>query len=625
MTDLSPITGLTRDHWAASADNLLLSLRPWASPDHARIELPGRPSRYGPDSDTLEAFARTFLLAAIRLRGDDGRDPHGFAAWYAQGLRAGTTPGSPTAWPRPDVLGQAKVEACSIALGLHLSRPWLWDRLDATDQANIVAWLSTVIGAEYPPINWVWFQIVVETFLRSVGADWSQDDIDQGLAVHESLYRSGGWYADGPERSYDHYNGWALHVYPLLWADMAPDLCAPELRQAWAYRLTSFLDDAALLVGSDGSPLQQGRSLIYRYAAAAPFWVGAMTGASNLSPGQLRRAASGMLRHFTNHGVPNKQGLLSIGWYDEWPAMAQSYSGPGSPYWAVKGMFGLALPAEHPVWTAIEEPLPGEQVDTVEALEAPGWLVSTTAADGISRVINHGTDHSVPGDDRSDSPLYARLGYSTSTMPPLAGDSAERPRDNSAVLVHPERGATHRNGFETLRCAVEGSTAIGVSSGRAHWVEVEHDSPDHGSGRNGSVTWGPTITVASLIRGACEVRAVRVHQAAPDTHLELSGWPVDPSAGLTSTVIPVSGFDSTDVHQETGTSPQAERVAIPTACTKGAPVPGLIYVALVLLHGKEVQVDLPTVEVTDESIRVTWPDGSTASALLDLPDGSREA
>jgi hypothetical protein len=405
---------------------------------------------------------------------------------------------------------------------------------------------------------------------------------------------------------------------------MAPDLCAPELRQAWAERLSSFLDDAALLVGSDGSPLQQGRSLIYRFAAAAPFWVGAMTGATKLSPGLIRRASSGMLRHFTDHGVPNEQGLLTIGWYDEWPAMAQSYSGPGSPYWAVKGMLGLALPAEHPVWTAIEEPLPGEQVDTVKALEAPGWLVSTTANDGISRVINHGTDHSVPGDDRSDSPLYARLGYSTSTMPPLAGGASERPRDNSAVLVHPARGATHRNGFETLQCAADGATAVGVSSGRSHWVQVEHDSPDHGSGRSGSVTWGPRITVASLVRGACEVRAVRVHEAAPDTHLELSGWPVDSAAGLTSAVIPVNGFDSTDVHHETGTSPQAEQVAIPTARTTGPPVPGLIYVAFVLLHGKEVQVDLPAVEVTGESVSVTWVDGSTASALLDLPDGSRE-
>jgi hypothetical protein len=514
------------------------------------------------------------------------------------------------------------VEACSIALGLHLSRPWLWDRLDDADQAHIVAWLATVIGQDYPPINWVWFQIVVETFLRSVGASWSRDDIDKGLAVHESLYRGGGWYADGTERSYDHYNGWALHVYPLLWADMAPDLCAPELRQAWAERLSSFLDDAALLVGADGSPLRQGRSLIYRFAAAAPFWVGAMTGATKLKPGLIRRACSGMLRHFNDHGVPNSQGLLTIGWYDEWPAMAQSYSGPGSPYWAVKGMLGLALPADHPVWTAAEEPLPVEQNDTVAVLEAPGWLVSTTAADGISRVINHGTDHSVPGDDRSDSPLYARLGYSTVTFPPLAGDSSERPRDNSAVLVHPERGATHRNGFSTLQCTVDGTTAVGVSRARSHWVEVEHDSPDHGSGRSGSVSWGPTITVASLIRGACEVRAVRVHEEAPDTYLELSGWPA--AADLTSAVVPVAGFDSTDVHRETGTTPQAEQIATPTARTTGSPVPGTTYVALVLLHGNGLEVDLPRVEVTEDRVTVTWSDGATASALLDSRDGSRE-
>ena len=31
----------------------------------------------------------------------------------------------------PTELGQAKVEAASIALILQLTRPWLWDRLDA--------------------------------------------------------------------------------------------------------------------------------------------------------------------------------------------------------------------------------------------------------------------------------------------------------------------------------------------------------------------------------------------------------------------------------------------------------------------------------------------------------------
>ena len=84
MTD-APYTGLTRDHWAATAVGLLLSLRPWNSPDLARIDLPGQPSAHGSDSDSLEAFARSFLLAAVRLHGEQGNDPQGFAEWYADG------------------------------------------------------------------------------------------------------------------------------------------------------------------------------------------------------------------------------------------------------------------------------------------------------------------------------------------------------------------------------------------------------------------------------------------------------------------------------------------------------------------------------------------------------------
>src|SRR5215468_5600133 len=151
---LSPYTGYTRAHWADLADRMLLALRPYASADHARVDLPGKASSSGVDSDALEGFARTFLLAAIRLRGEAGADPHGLAEWYAKGLVAGAA----GEWPRPDRLNQAKVEACSVALGLHLTRPWLWDRLAPAEQERVVDWLGTVVGQPYPPINWVWFQ-----------------------------------------------------------------------------------------------------------------------------------------------------------------------------------------------------------------------------------------------------------------------------------------------------------------------------------------------------------------------------------------------------------------------------------------------------------------------------------
>jgi hypothetical protein len=619
---LSPYTGYTREHWAGAADRMLLALRPYASADHARIDLPGQSSRYGPDSDSLEAFARTFLLAAIRLRGSSGDDPHGFAEWYARGLVAGTKAGG---WPRPDQLDQSKVEACSIALGLHLSRPWLWDRLGHGEQQRVIAWLGTVIGQKYPPINWVWFQIVVETFLRSVDGPWWAGDIESGLLVHEALYRRDGWYSDGPERSYDHYGGWALHVYPLLWADMAPDLCPAELRVAWRERLSRFLDDAVLLVGADGSPLLQGRSLIYRFAAAAPFWVGAMTGATTLSPGTLRRASSGMLRHFESHGVPDERGLLNLGWHHEWPAMAQAYSGPGSPYWATKGMLGLALGADHPVWTAVEEPLPVERGDFTAAIVAPGWLVSGTRGDGIVRVVNHGTDHSMPGDERGDAPLYARLGYSTATLPPLTGSAVGSPPDNAVVLLDAAGRATHRNGFESF--------GPGGSRARTHWVATDEDtSPDHGSGRAGTVHYGPTVTTGSVIRGAVEIRAARLDSdAGLDTAvaLELSGWPVTGASvdgdrtvtngRLTSSISALAGTFTALVTRQRGTSPLGEQVAVPVLRTAGPPIVGEVYVAAVVLHGPGMSVNLPTVTVTADAVTVHWPDGVVST--VDLPIG----
>jgi hypothetical protein len=605
---------------AATADRMLLAVRPFASDDHARIDLPGPPSRFGAAADGLEGFARSFLLAAIRLRGSGGTDPLGLADWYADGLRAGTDPASPTAWPRLDQLDQARVEACSIALGLHLSRPWLWDRLPPSDQERIVAWLAGAIGQLYYPNNWVWFQIVVETFLRSVGGPWSADDIEAGLAMHESFARPdgsrpdgssperfGGWYADGDGRHFDHYVGWALHVYPLLWADMPDAHCPDDLRQAWRDRLARYLDDAVLLIGADGSPLLQGRSLIYRFATAAPFWMGALTGATNLSPGLLRRAAGRMIGHFTARGAPGTDGLLSLGWHHAWPAMKQDYSGPGSPYWAVKGMLGLALGADHPVWTAAEEPLPIETGDVHAALPVPGWLVSGTRADGVVRVINHGTDHAQPGAMLSDSPLYARLGYSTATLPPVGFE----PLDNAVVMVAGSR--THRTGFTLLSCDADGA----VSRARLHWVAPgEDDRPEHGVGRCGTVRTGPTVTIASMIRGAVEVRVIRLDTADgldAGSVLECSGWPVVTGGRLTSTV---AGFGIAGRRALHDASPLGSPVEVPYVRTADVPVVGTTYVAFVTLHGDGVDAAPPSVVVNGDAVTAIWPGGARTTVVL---------
>src|SRR5690606_23184691 len=89
-TERSPVTGWTRTHWATVADNLLLAARRYASDGGAHLDLPGRPSRSGVLSDGLEGWARTFPLAAMRVRGEAGADPHGHLDFYRRGVVAGT-------------------------------------------------------------------------------------------------------------------------------------------------------------------------------------------------------------------------------------------------------------------------------------------------------------------------------------------------------------------------------------------------------------------------------------------------------------------------------------------------------------------------------------------------------
>ncbi|GAB3813606.1 DUF2264 domain-containing protein [Tessaracoccus terricola] len=619
-------TSWDRARLATFADQLLLAVRPHASSGKARFDLPGQRSGLGPDVDALEAYARTFLLAGFRLAGESGADPLGLADWYAEGLASGTDPNSPERWLRLEEHPQAKVEAASIALVLDLTREWIWDRLDTSVQRNVIGYLAAAVGDDtYPQINWVWFRLVVQTFLRSVDGPHELAEMRADLATHDTFVRADGWMADGPERAFDHYNGWALHLYPTLWARMrgAEGLAESRAQQDRA-ALERFLTDAVRLVGADGSPLLQGRSLAYRFAAAAPFWVGAMAEVPSLPPGQLRRAASRIVEHFATGGVPNSDGLLDIGWFGEWPDLAQAYSGPGSPYWASKGLLGLALPAGHPVWTSPEVPLPAETDDAVTAISAPGWLVSSTVADGVVRVINHGTDHAVAGAQVADSPLYARLGYSTATAPLLDESSWLDPLDNSVVVLDADGNASHRAGMELLDVRVDqtdaGPVGVAASVADAHWVAADEVQFHHGSGYTGTPAAAGRVTVVSLVRGAQEIRLVHLADAPERARqLRIGGWPLAGAAAdrLRSVVLAPDTPAGAHTHTRADASPLGAEATTPSVVLD-LPLQGWAW-ALVELSadpaGTAPRVDVAETATGIEAT-VTWPDGQRTTTRL---------
>ncbi|MFK0297176.1 DUF2264 domain-containing protein [Streptomyces sp. NPDC090442] len=625
---LSPFTGYDRTHWLALADQLLTDVHRFASPSGARIVLPGRPSVSGTHSDQLEGFARTFLLLAFRTAGCGGEAPAGLLQSYAEGIGAGADPGHPEAWPSLDrACRQTLVEACSLALGLHLTRPWLWENLPSSVQERTVEWFQGVWGLAIPDNNWHMFRVIVGEFLASVGAPHDRVEMAADLARIEEFYVGDGWYRDGGHPhtadNFDHYNGWALHTYPLLWALMADPRTTDRAERLPLFkaRLRRFLADFALFFGADGAPMHQGRSLIYRFASATAPWLGALADATPLSPGQTRRLASGALRHFTDHGFRDRNGIATLGWYGPYPPMVQRYSGPGSPYWLSKAFLGLLLPADHPCWTAPEEPLPVEREDRIQALPAPGFLLSATRADGIVRLINHGSDNH--GSDRyggasqggtAGDPHYSRFAYSTTTGPyhvnthPQAVHHRPQP-DNHVALNHPELGLSGRARIH-----------------RRH-VHDRYATSWHRPTWAGRTDAEARIETASVLWGAWELRAHLV-DAPPHLPLYDSGWQIagerpprvrsaDGRAtavtddGLTSSFVSLAGHTDLAVATAEGTSAFGRHTAVPHATGRRTTARS-VHVALVGLTGRGADPTPPTVRCTvnGTTINTRFPDGT---------------
>jgi hypothetical protein len=596
----SPYTGYLRTHWEAVADGLLASAWRWSTPGGALLDLPGRPSRSGVRSDGLEGYARTFLAAAFRVAGAGGGDPHGWLERYARGLDAGTrTPGRDDgeSWPLilgHDVQGQPMVESASVALGLRLTAPWLWKHLAPGVQDRAEEWLRGALRHTPSPNNWYLFPFTVAGFLESVGRGDAETAAarERALELLEGWYRGDGWYADGDGRAFDHYNGWALHLYPVLDAHLGGHA---ELSALHGARLRTHLDGFSSMFGADGAPLHFGRSLTYRFAASAALGLGAVTGHTPLSPGTSRRLISGSLRYFLDRGCLTEDGLLGLGWHGPHEATLQSYSGPASPYWASKAFVALLAPAGDPLWTAREEPAPVEAAGRVLALPAPGLLVQSTQADGIVRLHNHGSDDVRPHQGESaaeDDPHYGRQAYSTRTGPTALGNVA----DNHFSVVVGGRGSVRRR-----------ISPLGAGHGDGWGWAASWHRPVFAAGP--PMVPGLRVESVTVVRGRYELRIHRVAGAPEGARVSQTGWASGPEEPVVSALHGLYGWDD---GLETVRAPQG------TAWTRWARVPRLtgpgggtsLHVCLAVLTAEPGPAPLADVVAgvlaDDDAVEVTW-------------------
>ncbi|MBA2360010.1 MAG: DUF2264 domain-containing protein [Actinobacteria bacterium] len=612
--ELSPFTGWTKAHWEGSADALLAGARRYASAKHASLNLPGgRLSREGSAMNGLEGFARTFLLAAFRLRSGGGRAPGDLVDGYAEGLLAGTDPGGGEAWPRIASHSQAAVEAASIAIALYETRPWLWNRLTDRERERVGTWLAAVNGKTFAFNNWLLFPVVVNAFLKAVGGEFSQREIERNLDTVDSFYRRDGWYSDGPGQSFDHYNSWAFHFYTAMWSRMEGSLNDPGRAAVYDDRLKRFLVDYRCLFAGDGAPVHYGRSLLYRFGAVAAVWAGAMRGATPLSPGEARRLASGAVQHFLRRGAL-RDGILQMGWHREFLPGVQDYSGPASPYWASKGFLGLLIPPEHEVWRATEDALAVERSDFSRALPGPGFLVSGTAADGVVRLANHRSDHFPVEAQRLTDPHYRKLAYSTHTAPNVAGESARRDVDSQVTLTEGGRRIGERARIHPIVVRDRFAASFHFPG---EWPAVPGPAPRSLraravrklrtvllSRRMWLPDWRERVETVSIALPPGEIRITHIltperrgvrdggFALAADEPLARragSAWSmVQRPDGLTSLVANLHGYDAADTHFEEGVNAFGRYSATPYLAAGDVVAPERVYVSLVVLTSSDL-------------------------------------
>lgn len=310
-------------------------------------------------------------------------------------------------------------------------------------------------------------------------------------------------------------------------------------------------------------------------------------GVSSLTPGTTRILGSAALKYFNDGGAFGSADVLSCGWFGSFRTMAETYSGPASPYWTSKGFLGLLLPAGHPVWTATEKGGPVVAADSVRLLPAPGFLLSSTAADGVVRLANHGSDNH-PGIMPGDDPHYSRLAYPTRTAPEYCA-----PLDNHIAVLDVFNAPSRRTAIHRRDRTTPDTLA---SAHRPVWGDAgfETDSP-----------W--LITSATAIRGPWELRLHVVESGTDQTARIREGGCAAAAGGDVSTfLIPVLGYTESGVENVAGSNPMAPATTIPW---------------LSGVHGGTRSVFASLAVLTGDTAAVTWLASAALNPELSELDG----
>ena len=394
--ELSPYTGYTRAHWLEITERLIAGFLPYFDKEDGLPALRNSPildayfKLVTRGEEREEAFGRSIVLVAVytaatgedRVPGYEGS----ITRPYLDGLIRGADPRSPHYWGphRP-----FSPFGTNIALAILLSPRFFWEPLTDGQKRNVLAFLQELTTMDTYDCNHWYFHLVAAPVLERYGARFGVTyDRERLTRIFERLlnwYRGDGWYIDGGNRTFDYYNLWGFQLYNNL-------LCRYDagwrkrFGERVAHATREFQKSFVYLYGRDGGPVPWGRSLTYRFASLSALGYALLNGTNTLPPGQARRIASGCLKYFWEGGAQSENGLLEPGYLAANPVVPELYIARSSPYWASHGLIALALPEDHPFWTATEEPMPADGAGGRVALPGAQMVIRVSPMDGEVRL-----------------------------------------------------------------------------------------------------------------------------------------------------------------------------------------------------------------------------------------------
>ncbi|MFA0449867.1 DUF2264 domain-containing protein [Vibrio breoganii] len=314
----------------------------------------------------LEGIARP-LWGIIPMVKGGGKFDH----WplYHKIISQGTDPEDAQYWGPAKGINQRSVEMAAFGLLLAVLPEHGWEPLSVEVQDNLATWLANIQNCPMPQNNWLFFTVLVQAGLRKVGrADLVDIDVEaKYLNKLKNFYLGDGWYGDGEVENIDHYGGFAIHFYSLLYATVL-DHTDSELKQLFLERAEAYCEPFSYWFAETGECLAQGRSLTYRFATSGFWGAAAVANVKSMPMGEVKGLWARQIRQWKDKPIFTADGLMSRGY--DYPNLnvCEGYNSPTSPYWAFKAFFPLLLDESHEFWQC--EELPQKLTKTIYPMPA---------------------------------------------------------------------------------------------------------------------------------------------------------------------------------------------------------------------------------------------------------------